>query len=266
MAKLNLTRPLAFFDIETTGLNIASDRIVEISILKIYPPEGNKKESKTILINPTIPIPKEVTKIHGISDVDVADAPTFSECGKELSDFLHDCDLAGYNCNYFDIPLLMEEFLRAGIDFDVKDRKFVDVQGIFHKKEERTLTAAYKFYCGKSLEKAHSAEADITATAEILEAQLERYPDLQNDVAYLHGFTSRSRKVDFAGRFIYNEKNIIVFNFGKHTGKSAEEVFTKEPSYYSWMMNGEFSLHTKKVITEIFEKRNNTKNTKANTQ
>lgn len=254
MAKLNLTRPLAFFDLETTGLNIASDRIVEISILKVFPPDGGRKESKTLLINPTIPIPAEITRIHGISDMDVADAPTFQQVSGELADFLQDCDLAGYNCNYFDIPLLMEEFLRAGVNFDTTDRKFVDVQGIFHKKEERTLSAAYKFYCGKSLENAHSAEADITATYEILEAQLEKYPDLKNDVAYLHNFTSRSRRADFAGRFIYSEKNTIVFNFGKHSGKVAEEVFRTEPSYYSWMMNGEFSLHTKKIITEIFQK------------
>ncbi len=254
MAKLNLTRPLAFFDIETTGLNIAADRIVEISILKIFPPDGGRKESKTLLINPTIHIPEEVTKIHGISDQDVLNAPTFQQYAKELADFLKDCDLAGYNCNYFDIPLLMEEFLRAGVDFDTKDRKFVDVQGIFHKKEERTLSAAYKFYCGKSLENAHSAEADINATYEILEAQLERYPDLKGDTAYLHNFTSRSRRADFAGRFVYNDKNVIVFNFGKHAGKSAEDVFRAEPSYYSWMMNGEFSLHTKKIITEIFQK------------
>jgi len=254
MAKLSLTKPLCFFDVETTGLNISTDRIIEISILKIFPPEGARKESKTILINPTIPIPKEVTKIHGISDLDVADAPAFKDCGKELADFFADSDLAGYNCNYFDIPLLMEEFLRAGIDFDMKDRKMVDVQGIFHKKEERTLSAAYKFYCGKSLENAHSAEADITATAEILEAQLEKYPDLKNDVAWLHGFTLRSRRVDFAGRFVYGDKGNIVFAFGKHAGKSAEEIFIKEPSYYHWMMNGEFSLHTKKIITEIFQK------------
>ncbi|HNO72025.1 MAG TPA: exonuclease domain-containing protein [Bacteroidia bacterium] len=255
MAKLNLTRPLAFFDIETTGLNIASDRIVEISILKVFPPDGNKKESKTLLINPTIPIPKEVTKVHGISDLDVANEPTFKEYAQELSSFLQGCDLAGYNCNYFDIPLLMEEFLRAGIDFNMKDIKMVDVQAVFHKKEERTLSAAYKFYCGKVLEKAHSAEADINATYEILEAQLERYTDLGNDVSWLHNFTSRSKKtVDFAGRFIYNDKNVIIFNFGKHAGKSAEEVFKAEPSYYAWMMNGDFSLHTKKVITEIYKK------------
>jgi DNA polymerase III subunit epsilon len=254
MPKLNLTRPLAFFDVETTGLSISSDRIVEISILKIFPPEGGRKESKTLLINPTIHIPEVVTKIHGITDQDVLDAPTFQQCAEELSSFLEDCDLAGYNCNYFDIPLLMEEFLRAGVDFDTKDRKFVDVQGIFHKKEERTLSAAYKFYCSKSLENAHSAEADINATYEILEAQLEKYPDLKTDVSYLHNFTSRSRRVDFAGRFIYNDKNVAVFNFGKHTGKSAEAVFKSEPQYYDWMMRGDFSLHTKKVITEIFEK------------
>ncbi len=254
MAKLNLTRPLAFFDVETTGLNIATDRIVEISILKIFPPDGGRKESKTLLINPTIHIPEEVVKIHGISDQDVLDAPTFKDLSGELAKFLEDCDLAGYNCNYFDIPLLMEEFLRAGVDFDTKDRKFVDVQGIFHKKEERTLSAAYRFYCGKELIGAHGAEADINATYEILEAQLEKYPDLKGDTAYLHNFTSRSRRVDFAGRFIYTEKNTIVFNFGKHNGKPAEEIFKTEPSYYHWMMNGDFSLHTKKVITEIFQK------------
>lgn len=254
MAKLNLTRPLAFFDLETTGLNIATDRIVEISILKVFPPEGGRKESKTLLINPTIPIPAEVTKIHGISDTDVLDAPTFQDSALELAYFLKDSDLAGYNCNHFDIPLLMEEFLRAGVEFDTKDRKFVDVQGIFHKKEERTLSAAYKFYCGKALENAHSAEADITATYEILEAQLEKYPDLKGDVAYLHNFTSRSKRLDFAGRFIFNEKNIVVFNFGKHSGKAAEDIFRTEPQYYDWMMRGDFSLHTKKVITELFQK------------
>lgn len=254
MSKLNLTRPLAFFDVETTGLSIASDRIVEISILKIYAPDGAKKESKTLLINPTIHIPEEVTKIHGISDQDVQNAPTFKDCANELAEFLNDCDLAGYNCNHFDIPLLMEEFLRSGVSFDTKDRKFVDVQGVFHKKEERTLSAAYKFYCGKALENAHSAEADINATYEILEAQLEKYSDLKGEVDYLHNYTSRTRRVDFAGRFIYNDKNVVVFNFGKHTGKSAEEIFKNEPQYFDWMMRGDFSLHTKKIITEIFQK------------
>lgn len=252
MARLNLTRPLAFFDIETTGLNIASDRIVEISILKIFPPDGARKESKTLLINPTIPIPKEVTRIHGIDDADVAEAPTFRELAPELSAFLGDSDLAGYNCNHFDIPLLMEEFLRAGIDFEMKDRHLVDVQAIFHKKEERTLTAAYRFYCGKELANAHSAEADINATYEILEAQLEKYPDLKNEVQFLHGYASRSKRVDFSGRIVYNEKGTPVFNFGKHSGKAAVDVFKAEPSYYHWMMNGDFSLHTKKVITELY--------------
>lgn len=252
MTQLSLNRPLAFIDLETTGINISTDRIVEVSILKVL--ADNKQEIKTLRINPTIPIPIFVSKIHGIYDKDVIDAPTFLQVANDLEQFLQGCDLAGYNCNYFDIPLLMEEFLRAGVDFDMKDRKMVDVQGIFHKKEERTLSAAYKFYCGKSLENAHSAEADITATAEILEAQLEKYPDLKTDVPSLHNFTSRSKRVDFAGRFIYNDKSVVVFNFGKHTGKAAEDVFRTEPSYYSWMMNGDFSLHTKKVITEIFQK------------
>ena len=254
MGKLNLTRPLAFFDLETTGLNIAQDRIVEISILKIFPPSGGEKESKTLLINPTIPIPAEVTRIHGISDQDVLDAPTFKQCAPVLAKFLEDCDLAGYNCNHYDIPLLMEEFLRAGVDFDTKDRKFVDVQGIFHKKEERTLSAAYKFYCSKELKNAHSAEADIKATLEVLESQLDRYPDLKNDIDYLHNFSSRSKRVDLSGRFIYNDKGTIVFNFGKHNGKTAEDVFRTEPQYYDWMMRGDFALQTKKIITEIYQK------------
>lgn len=254
MAKLNLNRPLAFFDLETTGINIASDRIVEISILKIYPPDGSRKESKTLLVNPTIPIPPEVTAIHGISDLDVADAPTFKDLAKEIAEFFADSDLAGYNCNHFDIPLLAEEFLRAGIDFEMKDRKMVDVQTIFHRKEERTLSAAYRFYCGKELIKAHSAEADIGATHEVLEAQLDKYPDLKNEVDYLHNFTSRSRRVDFSGRFVYGKNSAVVFNFGKHTGKPAEDVFRREPQYYDWMMRGEFSLHTKKIATDIYKK------------
>lgn len=266
MAKLFLIRPLAFFDVETTGLNISSDRIIEISILKIFPPDGNKKDSKTLRINPTIPIPPVVSKIHGIYDEDVKDKPTFPQVANELADFFSDSDLAGYNCNHFDIPLLMEEFLRAGIDFDMRDRKIVDVQTIFHRKEERTLSAAYKFYCSKKLANAHSAESDIHATAEILEGQLERYADLKNDVSYLHKYSSRSPRVDFAGRIVYGEKGEMVFNFGKHAGKKVEDVFSKEPSYYGWMMKGDFTLHTKKVITEIFEKRNSTKNTKVNSQ
>lgn len=254
MAKLNLTRPLAFFDIEATGLNVVTDRIVEISILKIYPPDGNKKEIRTLRINPTVPIPAEATKVHGISDKDIMNAPTFAECAREIADFFGDSDLAGYNCNYYDIPLLMEEFLRTDVDFNMKDRKIVDVQAIFHKKEERTLSAAYKFYCSKELNNAHSAEADVNATHEILEAQLEKYHDLKNDVQFLHNFTSGLRRVDFHGKLVYNEKGHIVFNFGKHTGKNVEDIFKNEPSYYSWMMNGEFSIHTKKIITDIYQK------------
>jgi DNA polymerase-3 subunit epsilon len=252
MAKLNLIRPLAFFDIETTGLNISKDRIVEISILKIYPPNGEKKESKTLLFNPGIPIPKDVSHIHGITDADVQNAPTFKECAKELAQFFDDCDLAGYNCNKFDIPLLAEEFLRAGIDIDIKNRKVVDVQTIFHKKEERTLSAAYKFYCGKILNNAHSAEADIYATFEILEAQLEKYKDIINDITYLHNYTSNLRKVDVAGMIIYNNENIPVFNFGKYKGKPVEDVFKKEPQYYDWIIKKDFPLYTKKVVTEIW--------------
>ncbi len=253
MGKLALTRPLAFFDLETTGINIASDRIVEISILKFFPPDGGRKETKTLRINPTIPIPTVVSKIHGIFDEDIKNSPTFNEVALELSAFVADCDLAGYNCNHFDIPLLMEEFLRAGIDVDMANRKFIDVQSIFHKKEERTLSAAYKFYCGKTLEKAHSAEADIAATAEILESQLDKYSDLKNDIEYLHNFTSRSKRIDFAGRFVYNDKNIPIFNFGKHSGKPIDEVLRNEPQYYQWMIRGDFSLHTKKVLTTFVQ-------------
>lgn len=254
MAKLNLTRPLAFFDIETTGLNISRDRIVEISVLKVFPPDGEKKESKTLLINPAIPIPEEVSRIHGITDADVQNAPLFKECANDLARFLDDCDLAGYNCNQFDIPLLMEEFLRAGIDVDMKNRKIVDVQTIFHKKEERTLSAAYKFYCNKQLNHAHRAEADSHATYEILESQLEKYKDITNDITYLHNYTSHFRRVDFAGMVIYNNKNIPVFNFGKHKGKPVEDVFRNESQYYDWMLKSDFPLYTKKVIKEIYEK------------
>lgn len=252
MAKLFLTRPLAFIDLETTGLNIATDRIVEISILKIFP--DGKKEQRTLLVNPTVPIPKEATKVHDITDEDVSKAPVFSEVASEIADFFSDSDIAGYNCNHFDIPLLMEEFLRAGIDFEIKDKRIVDVQTIFHRKEERTLAAAYKFYCNKELTNAHSADVDIAATAEVLEAQIERYDDLKNDIEYLHNFTSRTKRIDFAGRIVYNEKGIPVFNFGKHADKSVEEIFRTEPQYYDWMMKSDFTLHTKKIITEIYQK------------
>ncbi|MBI2269705.1 MAG: 3'-5' exonuclease [Bacteroidetes bacterium] len=247
--QLNLTRPIAFFDLETTGVNVASDRIVEISILKINP--DGSKDIKTKKINPTIPIPPQSSAIHGIKDEDVKDCPTFKSVARELNTFLEGCDLAGYNSNKFDIPLLVEEFLRAEIDFEMAGRKCIDVQNIFHKKEQRTLSAAYKFYCKKDLENAHSAEADIIATQEILEAQLDKYPDLKNDAAFLHDFSMQNSAVDLAGRIIYNKEGVEVFNFGKHTGKSVEVIFKTEPSYYQWMMNGDFPLYTKKIITQI---------------
>jgi len=250
--KLKLTKPIAFFDLETTGLNIASDRIIEISIIKLMP--NGDKEIKTKLINPTIPIAKEAEAIHGISNNDVKDKATFKEVANEINDFIKDCDLGGYNSNRFDIPLLAEEFLRAGIDFDVASRNLVDVQNIFHKMEKRTLEAAYQFYCNKELKDAHSAEADTTATYEILEAQLEKYDELENDMEYLATFSRQTKNVDLLGRLVYNAKNIPVFNFGKHKGKSVKEVYEKEPGYYSWMMNGDFPLYTKKVLTEIINK------------
>jgi DNA polymerase III subunit epsilon len=260
--KLNLTRPLAFFDLETTGVNVASDRIVEISILKVH--TNGSKENLTCRVNPMIPIPYETTIIHGISNEDVKNEKTFPELAGELAKFLEGCDLAGYNSNKFDIPILVEEFLRAGIEFDVKHRRFVDVQNIFHQMEQRTLKAAYKFYCEKELENAHSAEADITATYEILLAQLQKYEHtehtdkkgnkfkpVKNDVDHLHSFTQTQRNADLAGRIIFNEKNQEIFNFGKHKGRLVEDVLKEEPSYYSWMMNGDFPLYTKKVLTAI---------------
>ncbi len=247
--QLNLKNPIVFFDLETTGINIATDRIVELSYLKIEP-NGNES-SKTMKINPTIPIPPETTAIHGITDDDVKDAPTFLSIAKSLARDIEGCDLAGYNSNKFDIPLLAEEFLRADVDIDMTKRKFIDVQVIFHKMEQRTLGAAYKFYCDRDLENAHSAEADTKATYEILKAQLDRYPTLQNDMAALAEFSSHNKNVDFAGRIIYNDKKVEVFNFGKYKGQSVEEVLAKDPGYFGWLMNGDFPLHTKKVITNI---------------
>ena len=248
---LNLSKPLAFFDLETTGLNIATDRIVEISIVKIMP-NGDKKII-TKLINPTIPISAESAAIHGITEEKVKDKATFKEAAKEINEFIEGCDLAGYNSNRFDIPLLAEEFLRAGIDFDVKTRNLIDVQNIFHKMEQRTLVAAYKFYCNKDLTNAHSAEADTTATYEILEAQISKYDNLKGDTDFLSEFSQMTKNVDLLGRFVYNNKNIAVFNFGKHKGKAVTEVLQKEPGYYSWMMNGDFPLYTKKVLKDIKE-------------
>ncbi len=247
--KLSLKNPIAFLDLETTGTNVVSDRIVEISILKID--INNNEETKTWLVNPEMPIPPASTAIHKITDEKVKDAPTFKELGKTVAKFLEGCDLGGFNSNRFDIPLLAEEFIRADVDIDLRKRKFVDVQTIFHKMEQRTLVAAYKLYCDKSLENAHSAEADTRATYEVLQAQLDRYDNLQNDVDWLSGYSAFTRNVDFSGRIVYNDKDQEVFNFGKYRGKLVEEVFEKDPSYYSWMMNSDFSLHTKKVLTEI---------------
>lgn len=247
--ELNLKNPIIFFDLETTGINIVTDRIVEFSYLKIYP--NGKEESNTFLVNPTIPIPSKISEIHGITDEDVKDAPPFSELAKTLSKIFEGCDLAGYNSNKFDIPLLAEELLRAGVDIDLKKHKFIDVQVIFHKKEQRTLSAAYKFYCNKELTDAHSAEADTRATFEVLKAQLDTYSDLKNDVAELSKFSSHTRNADFVGRIVYDENGVEHFNFGKYKGRKVEQVFESDPAYYGWMMNNDFPLYTKKVLTNI---------------
>ena len=246
---IQLTKPLVFFDLETTGINTVTDRIIEISLLKIYP-NGNE-ESKTRRLNPGIPIPPQATAIHGITDEDVKDCLTFKQIARSLASQLIGCDLAGYNSNRFDIPLLAEEFLRAEVEIDLMKCKFIDVQTIFHKKEQRTLSAAYTFYCDKYLNEAHSAEADVRATYEILQSQLDRYQDLQNDVDYLSEYSAFSNHVDFAGRLVYNEKMQEVINFGKYKGRIAAEVLKEDPGYYGWIMQGDFSLHTKKVVTNI---------------
>jgi DNA polymerase III subunit epsilon len=246
---LNLKKPIAFIDLETTGINVTTDRIVELSVLKVSP--NGKEEWMTSRVNPEMPIPPKTTAIHGITDEDVKSAPTFKEIGKKLAAFLEGCDLAGYNAIKFDIPVLAEEFLRVNIDFNFRKRRYVDVQVIFHKKEQRTLSAAYLFYCKKELEGAHGSKADTTATFEVLKSQLDRYHDLENDVEKLADFSSFNSNVDFAGRIILDENGFEVFNFGKHKGKQVEAVFSEEPSYYSWMMNGEFPLYTKKILTEI---------------
>lgn len=248
--ELNLRNPLIFFDLETTGVNAAKDKIVEISYIKVYP-NGNE-ESNTIRINPGRHIPEEATAVHHITDDDVKNCPSFKDVAKELSRVFEGCDIAGFNSNRFDLPLLVEEFLAAGVNIDMTKRKFIDVQTIFHKMEQRTLVAAYKFYCGKNLEDAHSADADTRATYEVLKAQLDRYPSLQNDVDFLSEFSTQNKNVDFAGRIIYNDKNVEVFNFGKHKGCPVEEVFrTIDRGYYDWMMQGDFPQNTKNVITNI---------------
>lgn len=246
---LKITRPVAFFDLETTGVNVGADRILEISIIKLMP--DGSRQIKTKRINPEMAIPPGSSAIHHIFDEDVKDEPVFKSVAHELHNFLENCDLAGYNSNRFDVPLLVDEFLRAGIQFEMKGRRLIDVQNIFHKKEERTLAAAYRFYCKKEIVNAHSAEADALATFEILEAQLDRYADLKNDVDFLQEFSTMGTNVDLAGRIIMNDKKEEVFNFGKHKGKRVSEVFKMEPSYYDWMMKGEFPLQTKQVITSL---------------
>ena len=247
--KLNLKNPIVFFDLETTGTDIVHDRIVEISYHKVYP--NGREEGKTLRINPQMPIPPASTAVHGITDEDVKDCPTFKEVAREIARDIEGCDLAGYNSNRFDVPMLAEELLRADVDLDLKRRKFVDVQVIFHKMEQRTLAAAYKFYCHKELTDAHTAEADTMATYEVLQAQLDRYPELQNDVDFLAKFTTQSNNADFAGRIVYNERGVEVFNVGKYKGKKVTDVFNTDIGYYGWMMSNDFALHTKKVLTAI---------------
>jgi len=257
--QLALKNPLLFFDIESTGLNVACDRIVEISLVKVSPGgpgQPNDVEVKTRRLNPTIPITPGAQAVHGISDEDVKDCPTFKQVAKSLAKLMEGCDIAGYNSLKFDIPMLAEEFLRAGVDFDFRKRKLVDVQNIFHKKEQRTLKAAYKFYCGLNLDNAHSAEADTMATYEVLEAQLDRYANdeedpLQNDIAFLAKYSCQTRFVDYAGRIVLGDDDEPVFNFGKHKGRRVVDVLSKEPSYYSWMMDGDFTLDTKQQLTKI---------------
>lgn len=247
--ELTLRRPICFFDLETTGTDITKDRIVEISILKVYP-NGNK-ESRTWLVNPERPIPPETTAFHGVTDEKVANEPTFKQLSGQIHAMIKDSDLGGYNSDRFDIPLLAEELLRAGVDFDMKNRVSVDVQTIFHKKEERTLSAAYKFYCGETLENAHSAEADTNATYEILKSQLDRYDDLPNDMKALSEYTTRKVTVDFAGFIVLDKDGDEVFSFGKNKGVKVEKVLEDEPGYYGWMQNADFPLYTKKVLTAI---------------
>lgn len=248
--ELKLQKPIVFFDLETTGVNAMHDRIVEISYIKVFP-DGNE-ESKTLRINPERHIPEQSSAIHGIYDEDVKDCPTFKQVARDIAAIFVNSDIAGFNSNYFDVPMLVEEMLRAGIDFDITKCRLIDVQNIYHKLEQRTLSAAYKFYCGKNLEDAHSAQADTRATYEVLKAQLDKYPDkLNNDVQFLSSFSKMNDNVDFAGRIIYNDKHIPVFNFGKYKGQSVEDVLARDPGYYGWMMQGDFPQNTKQVLTKL---------------
>ncbi|MCM1516796.1 MAG: 3'-5' exonuclease [Paraprevotella sp.] len=248
--KLNLTKPIIFFDLETTGIDVATDRIVELSIVRIET-NGNR-QSMTMRLNPEKHIPAEASAVHDIFDADVKDCPTFKDKAEELKKIFDGCDLAGFNSNRFDIPVLAEEFIRAGVIIDLNSPRRVDVQNIYHKLERRTLTAAYKFYCNKDLENAHSALADTEATLEVLEAQLDHYPEeLKNDIEFLADYSSRDNFVDFAGRFAYNEKGEEIVNFGKHKGRLVKDVLRVEPSYYNWMMQSDFTMNTKQVLTRL---------------
>ncbi len=247
--ELELNRPLIVFDLETTGTNVATDRIVEIGIVQIFP--DGREEDKRYLVNPTVPIPPEVTAIHGITNEDVMNEPTFAQLAGELNEYMKHCDFAGFNSVRFDFPLLVEEFLRSNVDFDSDSRKFVDVQRIFHTMEPRNLSAAYKFYCDKELENAHTAMADTKATYEILKAQLIRYPQISNQIDKLSEFAGKTNLVDFGGRFIYDNNKVPLFNFGKHKGKPVTQVLQNEPSYYDWMMNSDFALDTKRKLAQI---------------
>lgn len=247
--ELKLTRPLIFFDLETTGTNVVKDRIVELSYIKVYP--DGREEKKSRRINPGIPIPQQATAVHHITDDDVKDEPTFRNIAKSLHEIFQGCDIAGYNSNKFDVPLLMEEFGRCGINFDVAGRNFIDVQNIFHKMEQRTLVAAYKFYCGKDLEGAHSALADTQATYEVLKEQLEKYSELDNDVEALAKFSSSGRNLDLAARIVLDDQDRPIFNFGKHKGKTVKEVLKREPSFFDWIMQGEFPKNTKDVLMNL---------------
>ncbi len=247
--KLNLTCPVVFFDLETTGTDINKDRIVEICYLKVWP-NGNE-DAHTMRINPGMHIPEESSQVHGIYDDDVKDCPTFKEVAKNIAKVFEGADIAGFNSNRFDVPLLAEEFLRADVDIDLARHRFIDVQVIFHKKEQRTLSAAYQFYCGKNLEDAHTALADTRATYEVLKAQLDKYPDLQNDMKFLSDYSSFTKNVDFAGRMVYDDNGAEVFNFGKYKGQLVKDVLAKDPGYYSWILNSEFTLNTKAALTRI---------------
>ena len=248
--KLNLKIPIIFFDLETTGVDVSKDRIVEICYIKVFP-NGNET-SRTMRINPGMHIPEQSSAVHGITDDDVKDCPLFKDVAKEIANDFEGCDIAGFNSNRFDLPMLAEEFLRAHVDIDLSRHRAIDVQVIYHKLEQRTLSAAYKFYCGMELQNAHSALADTRATYEILKAQLDKYPeDLQNDMEYLSKYSSFTRNVDFAGRIVYDDNNNEIFNFGKYKGERVDVVLQRDPGYYSWMMNGDFPLNTKQVLTKI---------------